>query len=92
MRDRAKSKMTPRLLGEAAGIMELPVTEMGKVGRGAVLNVFYFIIICLRWGDVEVRHLVLDVMTLRCVLDVQAEMLNRHVDIGLGVYRGRELS
>lgn len=77
--------MTPRLLGEAAGIMELPVTEMGKVGRGAVLNVFYFIIICVCWGDVEVGGSVLDTMTSRHILDVQVEMLNRQVDIGLGV-------
>ena len=26
-----KSRRTPRLLAEAAGIMELPVTEMGKL-------------------------------------------------------------
>lgn len=77
--------MTPRLLGEAAGIMELPVTEMGKVGRGAILNVFYFIIICVCWGDVEVRSSVLDMMNLRCILDIQVEMLNRQVGIGLGV-------
>lgn len=30
--------MIPRLLAEAVGIMELPVTEMEGVGRGAVLT------------------------------------------------------
>lgn len=43
--------MTPRVLAEAAGVMELPVTETGNVGRGAVLDLFYFIIICVCWGD-----------------------------------------
>lgn len=62
-----KSKVTPRALAEAAGIMELPVTEPGTVGRGAVLNVFDFIILRVCWRDVGVRRSALDAITLKCI-------------------------
>lgn len=41
--------MIPRFLAEAVGIMELPVTEMEEVGRGAVLTLFYLIVMCVCW-------------------------------------------
>ena len=41
-----KSGMTPRLLAEAARIMELPDPEMGEAGQGAVQNLFDLIITC----------------------------------------------
>lgn len=42
-------------------------------------------------GDIEARSSVLDTMTSKCVLDIQAEMLDRQVDLGVEV-SGREPS
>ena len=47
VRDSKESRMTPGLLAGAAGITETPVTEMGKAGRGAVLNLLYYYL-CVR--------------------------------------------
>lgn len=46
---RVKSRAFPRLLAEAVGLMELPVTEMEEVGREAVSTLFYLIVICVCW-------------------------------------------
>ena len=45
-----KSGGTPRLLAEAARIMELPDTEKGEAGQGAIWNLFYLITICVYVG------------------------------------------
>lgn len=42
-------------------------------------------------GDVEARSSVLDMMTSKCVLDIQGELLNRQEDLGVEVL-GREPS
>lgn len=41
-----KSRLTSRLLAEAAGRMELPVTELGKAGRGVVFEFIFSLFVC----------------------------------------------
>lgn len=40
--DRGEPRVAPRLLAGAAGITDQPLTEMGKAGRGAALNLWRY--------------------------------------------------
>lgn len=47
-------------------------SEVGNTAGGAALGV---------WTLVEIKSLVLDVLTLRCSFNLQEEMSDRHFDI-----------